>query len=374
MTHSDARSGSFPGNFSDGQSARGWPSRIRLDHRGIVIDRGEGQDELVWPYGALTTDTPLSPGAKEALITYSHMTGARLFVEDADFVRELRQHAKHLTTSSHRWRWARPFMALAAAAIAVVALIWMWELRPARTIAGALPESSRTQIGRNVIDYFKSRHKVCTSAEGRAALNKLMARLLKGVKHPEYYTVTVVNWGLVNAFAAPGGQMLLTHGLIRKAQSAEEVAGVMAHEIGHGVELHPETGLVRAIGLSALIELLTGGSSGTLSNLSAMFLQNSYVRKDEHAADIQALALLKAARISKDGLADFFEQIGDKKDGTKSSSESSFGALDLLRTHPFPEERAKLVRQAPTYDSSPALSDAEWKALREICRRSETQK
>ena len=371
MTPSDDNTRSWPASFSDGQSAKGWPSRVHLDYRGVIIDRGDGEDELVWPYGALKTDTPVSPGAGEALVTYDHMPGARLFVQDQDFVRELRSRAKQLTTASHRWRWAKPFVAVAVLAVAVVAVIWMLELRPARTIAAALPESSRTKVGRNVIDYFKSQHKVCIAPEGRAALDKLMIRLLQTADKPDYYKVTVVDWGLVNAFAAPGGQMLLTKGLIRAAQSPEEVAGVLAHEIGHGVELHPETGLVRAVGLSALVELLTGGSSGALSNLSAMFLQNSYVRKDERAADVQALKLLKSAGIAKDGLADFFKRIGAGKNTGKTLSRKSFGAFDLLRTHPFPAERAKMVREAADYPATPALSANDWNALRRICSRTE---
>ena len=344
------------------------PASVALSDRGIIIDRGTGEDELIWPFGALKTDTPISRGASEALISYKHMPGARLFVQDAAFAIELTRRARHLTTAAHRWRWAKPVLALAALVIAGFAIVWALDLQPARTIAGALPDKTRQAVGRNVIDHFASRHKVCRGEAGRKALDKLLARLLKDVAGSDGYSLTVVNWGLVNAFAAPGGQMLLTRGLIRTANSPEEVAGVLAHEIGHGVELHPETGLVRAIGLSALVELLTGGSSGTLSNLSAMVLQNSYVRRDERAADQQALILLQRAGISQQGLADFFTRLSNKnKAGKKRLSSIAFGAFDLLRTHPFPAERAKMVREAPSYPTTPALTSEDWQALRRIC-------
>ena len=359
---------SWPASYSDGTSAKAWPVTVALSDRGIIVDRADGEDDLVWPFGALKTDTPISRGASEALISYKHMPGARLFVQDAGFTIELTRRARHLTTAAHRWRWAKPVFALAGLIVAGFAIVWALDLQPARTIAGALPDKTRQAVGRNVINHFASRHKACRDEDGRKALDKLLARLLDGIASPDQYSLTVVNWGLVNAFAAPGGQMLLTRGLIRSAKSPEEVAGVLAHEIGHGVELHPETGLVRAIGLSALVELLTGGSSGTLSNLSAMALQNSYVRRDERAADQQALILLQRAGISQQGLADFFTRITKKGKGKKKGLSSvAFGAFDLLRTHPFPDERAKMVSESPKYPTTPALTAQEWRALRRIC-------
>ena len=365
---SETTTQSWSASYSDGTSAKGWPVKVALSDRGITIDRGSGEDELVWPFGALKTDTPISRGASEALVSYKHMPGARLFVQDATFTSELTRRAGHLSTAAHRWRWAKPVIALAALIIAGFAFVWALELRPARTIAGTLPDKTRQAVGRNVIAHFASRHKECRGEAGRKALDKLLVRLLKDVANPDSYSLTVVNWGLVNAFAAPGGQMLLTRGLIRAAATPEEVAGVLAHEIGHGVELHPETGLVRAIGLTALVELLTGGSSGTLSNLSAMALQNSYVRRDERAADQQALLLLRRAGISQQGLADFFSRLSAKKQPSKKGlSGVAFGAFDLLRTHPFPAERAEMVHASPRYPTTPALSPDEWQALRRIC-------
>ncbi len=373
MTPSDtSTSRSWPGKFSDGKTARGWPCRVRLDERGIIIARDEGA-ALVWPYGALRTPHPLSRGAQDAVITYTYMPEAQLFVGDAAFVAELGRAAPQLTTRAHRWRWATPLIAAAALVLAGFAVVWALELRPARAIAGLLPEQSRQAVGRNVVTSLAARHTACEAKAGRAALDALMARLLAGVARPDYFKITVLRWGVVNAFAAPGGQMVLTSGLIRAARSPEEVAGVLAHEIGHGVELHPETGLVRAVGLSALVELLTGGSSGTLSNIGALVLRNSYVRGDERAADYQALALLRQAGIAQSGLADFFERIGRRAGGKHTSGDASqrrpraFGAFDLLRTHPYPEERAEMVRKSASYATRPALTSTQWRALKAIC-------
>lgn len=374
MTPSNRIPKVWTAKFSDGQSARSWQATVRLDARGIFIARGDGQEGLVWPYGALKAHTPLSKNSEDALITYTYMPDAQLFVSHPDFALELIEKAPRLKAASYRWRAAKPLILATLLAIFVFGIIWVMDLKPARTIASMMPEGARQTIGRNVVNGFAAPRRVCRSAKGMAALDRLMSRLLDSIEHQNYFSITVIDWSLVNAFAAPGGQMIITSGLIRSARSPEEVAGVLAHEIGHGIELHPETGLVRAISLSAALELLTGGSSGTLSSLSGLIVKNSYARNDERAADKQALRLLKEAGISQDGLADFFERLNNKDRGAKSASyktrkdEPILGsAFDLLRTHPYPQERARDVRETPAYASTPAMTPEEWRALRQIC-------
>jgi Peptidase family M48 len=76
--------------------------------------------------------------------------------------------------------------------------------------------------------------------------------------------------------------IIVTRGLLEKVGSPEEVAGVPAHEIGHVLELHPETAIVRAVGLAA--ELILTGSSSRLANLGILLSQLSYNRAAEREA------------------------------------------------------------------------------------------
>ncbi len=103
-----------------------------------------GPDRLVWPYGALASETPLSKHAIEALVTYSYQPGARLFVADRDFARALAMRAPQLTVSAQNWRRARPWLWAGAAVVVIVAVIQVAGLSPARTIAGMLPDSIKT--------------------------------------------------------------------------------------------------------------------------------------------------------------------------------------------------------------------------------------
>ena len=137
----------------------------------------------------------------------------------------------------------------------------------------------------------------------------------------------LLDWSLVNAFAVPGGQIILTRGLVQRAGSSDEVAGVLAHELGHTLELHPEVGIIRALGLAAATQLAFAGSQGTVSNIGLVLTQLRYTRIAEREADAHALRMLKGAGISAKGFGDFFERLEGKKPGEEKNGKSAVRAV-----------------------------------------------
>jgi predicted Zn-dependent protease len=247
-----------------------------------------------------------------------------------------------------------------------------------------MPQETRERMGRNVIGSLTGSMRQCETGPGRAALDRLTQRLAaKASDPPMPVRVIMIDWSIVNAFAVPGGQLVLTKGLVQTAASADEVAGVLAHELGHAIELHPETGLLRAIGLGLAGELMFAGSS-TTGNIGLLLTQLRYTRAAEREADAHAVRILKNAGISPKGFGDFFERIDPflraskevrkKTEGEKKRDEdlAALGkkierSLAIVSTHPVTEDRLKMVRSQPDYPATPALSDADWRALREMC-------
>lgn len=357
--HSDM-STSFEARYSDGRTAQSVPAEVRLTERGIEIGLAGAQQALIWPYGALGTATPLAKHATDALITYEHMPGASLFVASPRFVDTLKTLAPQITSRAYGWRSARPWIIAAACVVMLVAAGWAANLSPARWAAGLIPDNARTAVGEQVMRSMVGSYRECTDTAGRAALDRLVARLSEASGTRAKFRVRVVDWGLLNAFAVPGEQIVLTRQIITQAKSPEEVAGVLAHEMGHGLELHPETAIVRIIGLTAVLELITGGG-GTIANVGLGLTQLSYTRVAEREADARALALLEKARISSTGLLDFFKRVGELE---KKSGKGDWG---IFRTHPESEERAKTVAARAAWPTTPALSPEDWQALRGIC-------
>ncbi|MEZ5843745.1 MAG: M48 family metallopeptidase [Hyphomicrobiaceae bacterium] len=358
--------------YADGKTAGSTMATVTLTERGIAIDTGSWEP-LIWPYGALETAVPLSQSrSHDALVTYRHQPGATLFLEDQQLIAGLIRQAGHLSTSAQRWRWARPVIVGVVIASAIAGVVSLSDLRPAATIAGWIPQQTRETLGRQVVASMTAKYKRCVTRDGTAALERLVDRLKRGAAGTTF-DVRVVNWGLVNAFAAPGGQIVVTRGLISKAGGPDEVAAVIAHEMGHGIKLHPESGIVRSLGLSALIELMMGGGGGTLSNIGILMAELSYSREAEREADAVAVDLLRASAIPAQGLASFFERIEELKAERKMRDEAAgkdrgWGrSLEILSTHPLTEERIAAARRVAPYPATPALDESDWQALRSIC-------
>ncbi|MEO1543895.1 MAG: M48 family metallopeptidase [Pseudomonadota bacterium] len=361
---SNPRYETFLATFSDGKSAASDQARVRLLDRGVEIEVSGRAERKIWPYGALQSSEPLGPRSIEALLTYKYEPGANLYVSDVRFARALAEDAKHLTAGAQRWRQMRPLLWAMAAIAMVIGAVYAFQLSPARTIAGWLPDSTRDYMGEQVVSSMTANRQTCTSKTGQVALDRLIDRLSEAAGRKKTFKVVVVDWKLVNAFAAPGERIMLTEGLIKKSGSPDELAGVLAHEMGHGLGLHPETGIVRSLGLSAIAQLMLGGA-GNLSNLGVMLTQLAYSRDAEREADTYALDVLRNARISPNGLAAFFRRIrGTNKAARGDSGYSSF---DVLRSHPQTAERLRNVEAVQAYPATPALSAADWQALKSIC-------
>jgi beta-barrel assembly-enhancing protease len=355
---SEGTSGAYQGRFSDGKTASILPSSVRLTAQGVEIVPS-AQAPLVWRYGELATALPVGRGMADVLLSCPALPGATLFVTDRAFVAALVARAPQLTAGSQRWRYARPMLAACAAIALLVAALWFADVSPARGLAGLLPTELRQSIGRQVVQSLGNGRVACQTPDGSEALRRLTERLSAAAGRR--FSVSVLDWDVVNAFAAPGEQIVIARGLIAQAKSPDEVAGVLAHEMGHGIELHPETGIIRAVGLSAAVELMFGGSSGTMAGIGLVLTQLGYSRVAEREADARALDVLEKAQVSPLGFAAFFKRL-DKDQGG-----SPLGQISIFRSHPLLGERARLAASRPAYPTTPALSDDDWRALRGIC-------
>ncbi len=388
--HSENQAGTGNGEhfarYSDGKSAAARDASLRLDLSGLEITLPSGE-RFRWPYEGLQSSEPLRPYSVDVLLTSKDAEGRTLFVPGVTFVRELATRAPHLTIKARRWRHARPWLLTTAVVAAAIGAIVFTGWSPAQSVARLLPESWRERLGEAAIRSMAEDRKRCTNAVGIAALERLSSRLSLAAGPGRKFRIAVVDWSLLNAFAVPGNQIIVTRELVEKAESPDEVAGVIAHEMGHGLELHPETGIIRAIGMSAAVELMLGGSGGTLANLGLVLAQLGYTRAAEREADQRAIELLRKAEISNEGLKNFFKRVsaeeGDyggsggeqpKDDGEKPKSDdggrktsAKSSPLDLLRTHPPTAERAELLRSQPPYPATPALDPSSWRDLKSIC-------
>jgi len=193
------------------------------------------------------------------------------------------------------------------------------------------------------------------SPESSAALEKLRKRLSLPSDGDLEIHLHIVESSEVNAFAFLGGQVFLNSALLDEAESAEEVAGVLAHEISHVKNrdvLHAIAGqLVTGLLLAQV------GDSTVLTKIFTQVAGLRFTRKQEEAADQGALERLKASHISTQPLARFFKRL-----------QSTGVSVALLSDHPNSDARAKLAESTNVPNPTPVLSDDEWTLLKATCR------
>jgi Zn-dependent protease with chaperone function len=349
----------FAGRFSDGLSAASRSVAVRLGEQ-LEIVGSDGSLADQWGYGRLQSAAPVHWRDEEVLLRALDRPGT-LFVSSPAFAAALLKKAPKLSARAHRWRYAIPGLTIVVILAIAVGVFWVLGVNLSQATARLIPLPVRASIGERAMASFVAGHNRCESVAGVSALNDLVATLSKASGTGITYDVRVVDWDVVNAFALPGNKIVILRGLIDKAKSADEVAGVLAHEMGHGIELHPEAGIVRSLGLSALIEFLVGGQQDTLKQAGVMLLLLRYSREAEAQADAHALEILRKAGISPKPLAVFFKRMAGL------SGAHGNPATNILSDHPPTPERARLAEAAATYESHPALTFEKWQALRGIC-------
>jgi predicted Zn-dependent protease len=160
------------------------------------------------------------------------------------------------------------------------------------------------------------------------------------------FTFVVLDQPIINAFAAPGGVIALYSGLVLLADSQDEVAGVLSHEIAHITQLHlyrafekgKEMNVLAMLAMLGLI-LASGGNGeviqGAVMGAQAVAAQAqiNFTRHNEVEADRVGIRTLSAAGYDPQGMADFFEKMGQN---TRANGE---GPPEFLRTHPVSVNR-----------------------------------
>jgi Zn-dependent protease with chaperone function len=170
-----------------------------------------------------------------------------------------------------------------------------------------------------------------------------------------------------NAIALPGGRIYLFKALLDEASSADEIAGVLAHEMGHVAHRDGLRKMIQAGGTSYLLGLLLGDvtGGGAVILVSRYLVDSAYSREAEAAADDFAGRTMMALGRPAHPMALLLKRI----EGNNQEDGNEFRIPAFLSTHPVTDQRLKaLEKQVPSQQGGPLLSQEEWRALKEICK------
>lgn len=189
-----------------------------------------------------------------------------------------------------------------------------------------------------------------------SAVRVISDRLVEGLNDSEYnYHFVVFKSDMINAFTVPGGNILISTGLIGFCDTPEELAAVMAHEIGHVEQRHVISRLVKELG----IEILTSGDQFVIGELTGLITSTSFDRKQEEEADLFAAKLLETSSIEPRFLATFFRKLEEEIDNELMQQ------FEIISTHPnFRYRIREALSYKPAKDFDAKAIELDWELIR----------
>lgn len=343
--------------YYDGRTAKAHRPLIHIEGEELVIGSTETAELDRWAFADLRV---IDQNKVTGGMTFGRISdpAPRLVLHDTAFRQALLAAQPHLKTWKRR-EAKRGFAvgtAWTLAGLAIAAMAFFGWRHGAAILAQFVPKEWEERLGAHVYKAVTENLTVCKGAEGNKALRRIADQLL-----PEGLEISldVVDLKLPNAIAIPGDHVVISSGLIEMADSADMVAGVLAHEIAHLELRHPTQSAISNLGVAATVSIILGGSGvGDVAYLATVL---SYSRDMETEADHRGIELLKGAGLRADGLASFFKAL-DEQDKDKGDT---LTMPDWLSSHPGLSARAQYA--ATDTSGKHALTDAEWRALRDVC-------
>ncbi len=281
---------------------------------------------------------------QQAFITHPQADGWTFLCTEPGFLAapEIRHHPAHgravQKTSRASRRIPRPVKVLTICMLACLAVMaWIWLRRDAisASLADKVPVSLEKQIGDAIYQRVKATEKASENPVHKATVEAIRARLVPAIKDKRYeLTFHIVENDAINAFAIPGGHIVIHSALLKAAKRPEEVAGVLAHEIAHATKRHSLRNVISSLGTTMIIQLMIGDVT-VLTDTASQMLEMSYSRDFEREADATGWQYLLDAGIDPRGMIDMFRTLQEsQKDGLPDE-----GVITLMSTHPAISER-----------------------------------
>jgi len=358
--------------FGDEFSASGAPCFVQVDRDGLTItfesEGGDGAREAV-PFSALT----VSAGGldhDQLVVKWAGPKGGRtLYLKNPDVIRAFRQAAPdHLRHSFEQAaehvrqvrHWGRLVWSLAGGVILATVLgLWFGSDLLVELAVSRIPVEWEQKLGESAYRDYLTHQEVMKEGPAVTALGEMTQRLTEQIPNNPYkFDVTVVKSDVINAFALPGGYVVVFTGLMKKAESGEEVAGVLSHELNHVLQRHGLERMLKSLGLLTVVAIVLGdqrGLVGMMKQLGVELLTLKFGREQETEADLTGLQLLQRAKIDPSGMIRFFERLSEKDQGR----------MEWLSTHPMSTPRADRLKAelAALPNKSPEPFTFDWKQV-----------
>lgn len=252
-----------------------------------------------------------------------------------------------------RWVWGS-IAALTATVLLSVLLIW-WQYDQVVTwTANHVSIANEERLGNSLLAQIKSEGDLIEKGTAVKTIQDIGRRLSQDSRY--HYQWLVKKDKTINAFALPGGVVIVHTGLLEKADNANELAAVLAHEIQHVEQRHSLKNMIHSLGWAALLMAVLGDVNTATAVIIHQVGSMYFSRDIEDEADRLGYQALVRARITPDGMVTFFQKMA-KQPGADLPA--------WVSSHPATSDRIqtiqKLLREQPCTECKPLQLD--WKKI-----------
>lgn len=330
------------GKYFDGLRPVAVPARMDFEDASALLVT----DGLTLRYAP--SELSVSPRITSAERFIGLPDGRQFLCRDEDFLETLPPESP--TEGVVAWLENRSGVALAGVVVivATLALGYFFGLpRLAQGLAARIPMASEQALGRQVLSWFDEEGWLQPSrldSDRRQQIAQVFRHLHADLPLGDFYQLELRSGTLFgpNAFALPGGIIVLTDELVEVADSIDEVAAVLAHEIGHVEMRHAMRSVLQNSIIAAAVTAVTADAASigaAVAGLPAVLAQTSYSREFENDADMFAFDLLKQKGRSPEAFAAIMTRLAAER------GENAMG-FNYLSTHPVTEERVQRALDA----------------------------
>ncbi len=349
--------------YYDGRTANREAVTVNVGAGGLELRRADGSS-IQWPFEGVR-QTQGAFGNEQLRLEFGVDPVEALLVDGEGLPAAMRIVAPAAIRRIRPRQSTAKVVGASLAALVCGAALYVWGA-PIMTdwMAPKVPVAWEVSLGESVVRRLAPSRRLCGDSAGHADLRRVVDRLLTAAPSSPYtFRLSVVRDSVVNAFAAPGGFIVLHSGLLSSAETPEQLAGVLAHELQHVLHRHSTRAVIREAPLRLALATLSGGGIETAATVVGTIGALSYRRADEAEADREGMRMLEAAQVDPAGMVAFMRTL-DKDD------KAAPRFVSYLSSHPHTKDRVAVLAEmaaAMSVESRPVLDSVAWRRLREMC-------